>query len=785
MNRLFTISLLFIAFLQAMAKEPIVTTDTRFARGATMAFGRATLKANGTIIQEAGFCWSAETKEPTVNDNVTKTKLTNNGAIYWMKNLQPATKYYARAYAKTTTGSVSYGETIKIITLPKGTISWGYDNGGSTDENTRINSAVASCVDYWNNLTSISDLYLNVHYGASTPTADCSYGGWMRVGPNSSYQRTGTVMHEALHAIGVGTHSLWNGSASPLRSGSGTGQWLGDRATEVVRFWDNTTTGILNGDVTHFWPYGINGANEDTGTDVLYIGNSLLAQAVCEDGLPPTTSHNFGLPYYSFDQEDDVKYYIKNESGDYGLYTSFLVEDANHNLKWQTMTVEEAQKNDAAAWFVTFSPNNQYYQLRNASTRYYMTYQSAGVDGIRTVQRTTPTGAENFQLMRSRIDIKTPSGSVVTPQRGYWVIHPDNSSATPGCLEASSDGATTVQPFDISDNKQKQRWVICTATQVSSIEENAGIVARDVFVENKNIVETLALTPHRELSAGADKVLAETIADLSAKCNVSKVASEILGYASDVMAAGKAFLAQVVVTDIAEPFDLTPFLDNPTFANGTDGWTMGTGATYDYGEVEFYQTTASATQKVAAMPKGSYTMKVQAFQRPGSYTDVYNAYSSGTDGVTVKIWLQSTTYGSKLIKNLMADRSAKLLHSGDKQMVDGTYVPDNMASAAVHFTQGALDNEVTSYIPETGDLNLYLRGTNSLSSSWTCLDNFRLYYYGPLTLDDITAVKNIETQADTVTATSVYSLDGRLMGSGLHSLPAGVYIQNHKKIKKN
>ena len=128
------------------------------------------------------------------------------------------------------------------------------------------------------------------------------------------------------------------------------------------------------------------------------------------------------------------------------------------------MTVEEAQNNDAAAWFVTFSPNNQYYQLRNASTGYYMTYQSAGVDGIRTVQRTTPTGAENFQLMRSRIDIKTPSGSVVTPQRAYWVIHPNNSSATPGCLEASSDGATTVQPFDISDNKQKQRWVICTAT---------------------------------------------------------------------------------------------------------------------------------------------------------------------------------------------------------------------------------------------------------------------------------------------------------------------------------
>ena len=42
----------------------------------------------------------------------------------------------------------------------------------------------------------------------------------------------------------------------------------------------------MTGDNTHMWPYGINGAHEDTGSEVLYIGNGLITQALGEDGLP-------------------------------------------------------------------------------------------------------------------------------------------------------------------------------------------------------------------------------------------------------------------------------------------------------------------------------------------------------------------------------------------------------------------------------------------------------------------------------------------------------------------
>ena len=75
------------------------------------------------------------------------------------------------------------------------------------------------------------------------------------------------------------------------------------------------------------WPYGINGAHEDTGSEVLYIGNGLITQALGEDGLPPTGG--FATPAYVFEQEDHVKYYLKNEDETAGLYTSYLVAAPN------------------------------------------------------------------------------------------------------------------------------------------------------------------------------------------------------------------------------------------------------------------------------------------------------------------------------------------------------------------------------------------------------------------------------------------------------------------------
>ena len=195
--------------------------------------------------------------------------LNQAGRIYWLRDLKPATVYYMRAYAITKDYGVGYGDAIKVVTLPKGTIGHWYNNG-------------------------------------------------------------------------------------------------------------------------------CNGAHEDTHSDNLYCMMGILAQA--------------------------------------------LTETANHQLQWTAMTIEEAQANDAAAWYLTFTPDNQYYQLRNAASGYYMTYSS----GFKTTKVSTGSSlpaATNLHLMRGRVD--------VAGHRGYYIIHPE-SSANPPTLTANANGKTASNSLSTS-----------------------------------------------------------------------------------------------------------------------------------------------------------------------------------------------------------------------------------------------------------------------------------------------------------------------------------------------
>lgn len=448
----------------ATGSVPTVSTHEYVARGSTVALGRSTV--SGSNLQEQGFCWSTS-PNPTILDNRSTKYYSQNGRIYAMEGLEPSTIYYVRAYAMTKGYAVGYGDVVKVITLPKGNVTWGYDNGADATTNARISGAVADAVDYLNTYTSISGLYANVHYGSGTPTADCSYGGWMRVGPNASYQRTGTILHELGHAIGVGTHSVWYDGSSPMRANSGRGDWLGDRATAVTRFLDNSTTSMLTGDGTHMWPYGVNGAHEDTGQPMLYISNALIYQALGEDGLPPTGG--FGTPHYAFEQADTIKYYIKNENEGRGLYDSYIVEDSKGRLVWETRTAEQVLNDDRTAWYISFNPTNCYYQLRNVATGNYITYVATGTNGIRTATKEVAGANENFHIMRSRIDVKVGNGDTQMCVRGYWLIHPEHKQ-NPSCLVAIANGAVSTASFTLSNTATVQRWLLLSADEVKAFE---------------------------------------------------------------------------------------------------------------------------------------------------------------------------------------------------------------------------------------------------------------------------------------------------------------------------
>lgn len=439
---------------------PVVITDPRYARGATMAFGRIK-SAESEGISEKGFCWATH-PDPTLDDQRTTEHLNNNGDIYWLKNLEPATLYYMRAYAKTATGLTGYGESIKFYTIPKGNVTYWYNNGGDEAANKRVNEAATEACDIFSNLTSIVKKF-DIGYSAGTPTADCYYDDqpWINMGANSSYQRTGTIMHEMQHGLGVIPYTTqWykNNLREKLDGdGRGTGHWLGDRVSAFLDFWDNTSGSRLNGDYQHLWPYGINGAHEDTGKKELYFANAMIGQALGEDGLEHRYN-TFAEPCYVFEQEDDIKYYLTSENEQRGRYTAYLMPQANGALQWKEMSSTEAADNDSTAWFITFTPQNQYYQLRNAATGQYLAYATT----FKTIsQPRAGTNEGNFHLMKGRVDV----GSGDQARRGYWLIHPTSNWTLPS-LTASANGVVNSTNFNIANTSKSQRWLILTADEL-------------------------------------------------------------------------------------------------------------------------------------------------------------------------------------------------------------------------------------------------------------------------------------------------------------------------------
>lgn len=758
--------------MPVFAADASVVTNKVWLSGATHIFGRMTVSGITSGIKSQGFCYSETNERPTVDDQTCTAYLSNNGYIYRISNLTPSTVYYIRAYVQKTNGDVVYGEPIKAITRPKGGVSYGIRDGFPADALNRIQSASKQAIDLWNEYTGIKGLYVNIGYGADTPTADCSYGGWMRVGPNASYQKTGTLLHEMLHAIGVGTHATWYGP-SFLRANSTSGYWLGTRTTRALRFWNNNPTGQLNGDKTHMWPYGINGAHEDAGTEVLYIGNSVLAEALGEDGLP-TTNSQFAIPAYVFEQDDNTKYYIKNES--YGLGSKFLSVTSDGSLSWEEMTSNEALTNDKAAWYVVFDPVTCYYSLKNAATGRYMTYYSKGTNGIRTKDVDVPTDFEKFHFLPSPVEVATINGE---SRSAFWIAFV--SSNTANCLTAQNNKTQlSVENLSFAQNAGAQRWLLLNSQEVSVLGESFR-PALDKFNEKMVKWEALLQVPHSELTEGADAEYKASLEELASKTQ-GLSADELEALSTDAENAARTFLSKVQATDAEQPFDITFFVKNANLTS-TDGWTANNSTalpTINYSCGEFYERNLDMTQRLDYMPKGMYEMRVKGFQRPGAST-VSSDYVSGQNNVNAFIYFTNVR-NKQLIYNIMQGAQDQKIGKGKESVVGVQYVPNDMESASAYFEKGLYENVYQFSQSAKKALTLGFKGTNSASSNWTIFSNIRLYYYG-LQIPT-TGIVDIKTE-DSVHHQGVYTLSGQLVrknSDSLIGLPSGIYIVDGKKV---
>lgn len=746
---------------------PKVTTDPRFVRGSSSAYGRLTYSGvSESSLQEVGFCWSTQ-PNPTIHDNRSTAYYDWNGKIYRMEGLQPATVYYVRAYALTKTFAVGYGEVLKIITIPRGQCSYSYNWGGDADANQRIDAAGADATNYYNNFTSIKGYHSTINYGSGTPTADCSYGGWMRVGPNASYQRTGTIMHEMAHGVGVGTHYIWYGY-SPLRETGYRGLWLGERANKVLQFFDNNNNSMMTGDETHMWPFGINGAHEDHNNPIEYMINAMIIQGLCEDGLIPTGGGN--LPAYTLRSDDNVKYYIKNEDSNYGLNDSYLTETSTGTLKWVTKSNSEVMADDAYAWFVEFVPSTCYYRIKNAKSGKYFTYSS---NSIKTASKTTPSSTENFQLMGGRVRATIFEKF---EKQGFWVIVPQNKN-TPPCLQANTNGGTTTASFNLENAATNQRWLFLSSKELEEFDKNG----KEAYSEKLNNlfgdIKALLEVPHKEKAVNADATLSATLESIEQKALTAETTSEFQALYDEAKAASMTFLNNVTPTNVTQPFNITYMIENSNFDDDS-GWTNIPVLNHSCGE--FFEVTYNMTQTISDAPAGTYKLMMQGFQRPGWYETCYEEFINGTDNVNAVLYARSDKAN---IKHIASEAHSRGSHTEDIQAGNPImYLPNTMLSAAKRFADGEYENEVVTTLTKKGALKYGLRTTEGGVHHWTCFDNFRLYFYGDFDKNTVTDIQEQVNERINMTTSGVYNLQGVKVGNSLQGLPKGIYIVNKKKV---
>ncbi len=769
--RILLIPLLAASFLTCFAEEPEVATKTRYARGATQAFARIEVKTNGNTISEQGVCY-ATTPDPTVNDTKVTEQLPANGdvkaGIYWLKNLTPSTSYYMRAFI-VSGGKAYYGKTIHFYTLPKATISYTIRQDGDADAVKRITSAVKDAVDYWTNLTAMQGFTPNVGYNSGTPTADCSYGGWVRVGPNTSYQRTGTILHEFLHGVGVGTTDTWYNNADMRDNGVSRGHWLGDRATNIVRFLANSETALLNGDNQHLWPYGINGAHEDNGTTTLYTANSLVCEALGEDGLPLTSQMGFATPYYSIDITDTTKYYFKSESEDCGLYTGFLTTTKYGGLKWEKKTDAEAVANDSCAWYMTFNPVTCMYTIRNAATDAYILYNS----GTFYAQKGKGQAAEaQLQLMPGRAAVAGNDHI-----RGYFILY-NNHKMTAPCLAASEDGTTKTSSFTFSNSAKDRRWIILTKDSLNMLESLHLKALQAEALPVFDAMYKLRFIPHKENVSGINSKYLVGILNLKNGVSTTETAAELQEQINKGYELMYEYLSSVTATDKSKPFDLTFMLTNPEVTK-TVGWSDNPTVNYDC--AEYYEKTFDFYQTIAhQLPAGSYSLSVQAFQRPGRSADSYTAWTASADG-DVSTRLYAGVHAAK-VKNAWDDAQTTKVGTGSESAQSGKYIPNDMQSAAAYFDKG-LYNDTLKFVFDAPveTLKVGLRCDKAESYYWSIFRNFRLYSYGVSnSASGVSIVKSTKGQMF-----DVYNVQGQLVrkhARDLKGLPKGIYVVNGVKI---
>ncbi len=448
---------------------PLITTDPFFVRGATTAFCKVYPDESRIAdITEYGICWATET-EPTVDG--LKKPTTSDDLFITITDLTPETDYYLRGYAVDREDNVIYGNEIVLRTIEKGEVTYSIARDNNPDHAAifdNLENSVKQAIEYYNNFTSIKNKHLYVQYNTGVQTADANYAGSVRFGKNQSYHKVGTVLHEMAHVMGGGQHSSWYEYMV-------NGKWTGEMANKNLQFMTGDPEEYVKGDRMHFWPYGINGAHEDTGEEMLYLINVLIVQGMVEDGLVPYEPPAPPVPDRIFEPVEGAKYYLKNLNVRRGHRTSYLMADAEGFIVSEKILNKDVLENDSAAWYVFPGKDSVNFMIQNVATGDYFYYNGTydsetghrGDHMVTLKEKTADSDALRYQfhLKDSRVEDEGDDPYYTRETYGILIDGTNGDQA----LFLNTDEVSGTENYDIGVTTFQ--WAFLTADEVKKVPD--------------------------------------------------------------------------------------------------------------------------------------------------------------------------------------------------------------------------------------------------------------------------------------------------------------------------
>lgn len=192
------------------------------------------------------------------------------------------------------------------------------------------------------------------------------------------------------------------------------------------------------------------------------------------------------------------------------------------------------------------------------------------------------------------------------------------------------------------------------------------------------------------------------------------------------------------------PVDFTAVLQTPSFekdgTNSIDGW-VATGHKFGNDDqlfalaLESWESVFHIYQDVAGLPDGTYTLKVNGWQRTASPTYLY-AESGGVK------------FSKELIKQA-------------EGLPGGMEAPSSLSGAVEQFSEDVFMNTLVVKVVD-GKLRIGVQKEQTSGSDWIVLDNFQLWYHGTNSSLNPDTPESVESLiASEPVKVEYYTLDGR------------------------